>query len=148
MFERAAPKIYSSALSQEELQALFSAYAGATDSVAHAVTSKATLQQAKTQRKKAQQRSQQQAQGAAVVDVQDANYGAAVVEHQQQQAMEPWRLQPALEPQWLNFNSTGQIFCQPQDQARSSWDNLPPGNLPPCSNDEMAVQKAVQKAPS
>ncbi len=64
----------------------------------------------------------------------------------QQQAMEPWRLQPALEPQWLNFNSTGQIFCQPQDQARSSWDNLPPGNLPPCSNDEMAVQKAVQKA--
>jgi len=51
-----------------------------------------------------------------------------------------------LEPQWLNFNSTGQIFCQPQDQARSSWDNLPPGNLPPCSNDEMAVQKAVQKA--
>ena len=36
--ERAAPKIYSSALSQEELQALFGAYAGATDSVAHAVT--------------------------------------------------------------------------------------------------------------
>ena len=36
-FERAAPKIFSSRLSSEELQALFSAYAGATDSVAHAV---------------------------------------------------------------------------------------------------------------
>jgi hypothetical protein len=47
-----------------------------------------------------------------------------------------------MEPQWLNFNSTGQVFCQPQDQARSAWDNLPPGNLPPCSNDEKAVQKA------
>ena len=38
VFERAAPNLYSAALSQEELQALFSAYAGATDSVAHAVT--------------------------------------------------------------------------------------------------------------
>jgi hypothetical protein len=115
-FERAAPKIFSSTLSSEELQALFSAYAECTNSVASSSGTSKASQQAKSRRKKGQKA--QAAEGAARVEalLQDAEHDEEAL--WRLQAMEPWRLQPTLEPQWLNINhSTGQV-CQ----ARSSWD--------------------------
>ncbi len=114
-FDRAVPKIFSSTLSSEEMQALFSTYAECTMGpgpwAKASGTSKAS-QQAKSRRKKGQKA--QAAEGAARAPLHDADHDEGAV--WRLQAMEPWRLQPTLEPQWLDINQ-GKV-CQ----VRSSWD--------------------------
>ena len=104
MFNRAAPKVFLSQLSSEELDALFVAYAACTNSIASSSSSSFALkavQHAKNRRKKAQKAIA--SEGIARVDILP----------QEDRDVE------AKQPQWLTFNhSTGQVVCQ----AQSSWD--------------------------
>ena len=114
-FDRAVPKLFGSTLSSEEVQVVFSTYAACSECTMEpkaSGTSKAS-QQAKSRRKKGQKA--QAAEGAARAPLHDADHDEGAV--WRLQAMEPWRLQPTLEPQWLDINPEGKV-CQ----VRSSWD--------------------------
>ena len=114
-FDRAVPKLFSSTLSSEEVQVVFSTYAACSECTMEpkaSGTSKAS-QQAKSRRKKGQK--VQAAEGAAREPLHDADHEEGAV--WPLQAMEPWRLQPTLEPQWLDIDPEGKV-CP----VRSSWD--------------------------
>ena len=118
LFERVAPNIFSSQLTQEELNALFRAYSACNRLVASASGTPKASQQAKRRPKKSQK--VQAAEGVARVDAL-----LQETEHEdnqamsQQHALEPCRLQPSLEPQWLKFQGDmGHVICQ----AQSSWE--------------------------
>jgi hypothetical protein len=114
LFERAAPTIFSSQLTQEELDAVFRAYSTCNELVASASGTSKASQQAKSRRKKSQKA--QAAEGAARVDalLQETQHEANKAMWQQH-ALEPCRLQPSLEPQWLKFQGDmGHVICQAQ----------------------------------
>ena len=121
-------------ISQGELQALFNAYSGAAATAAAGTTPEAAAALADTKAKK-RRKAVAKAKAKAVASAPSTPAPEDVESHQLQQALEPWRLPFALEPQWLHFADTGQVYCQarprsssePPNQARSSRDNLPPG---------------------
>ena len=118
VFARAAPKIFSSQLTQEELNAVFRAYETCNELVASASGTSKVSQQAKSRRKKSQKA--QAAEGAARVDAYlYETQHEANKEMWQQHALEPCRLQLSMEPQWLKFEGDmGHVICQ----AQSSWE--------------------------
>ena len=119
-FDKAAQQIFSSTLSWEELQAMFTAYAGACRSIASPSGASKASQQAKNRRKKAQKA--QAAEDVARVEARDAESAnqAALWRHQ---VVEPWRL----EPQSLNMNERAETMAALFCQARSHDASVPPG---------------------
>jgi len=120
VFDKPAPKTFSSTLSWEELQAMFTAYAGACHSIASPSGASKASQRAKKRRKKTQKA--QAAEDVARVEARDAE-SANQTALWRRQITEPWRL----EPQWLNMNERAETMAALFCQARSHDASVPPG---------------------